>query len=86
MPSHSTFASRRSSRNSTARTRRCRRLVRDGMIRIPVVVNVQRLRDVLRGAELLAEWDEEDRQAITAAFQRAVDLWLANEERKLGNY
>ena len=71
---------------SARRTRRCRQRARDGMIRIPVVVNLQRLRDVLLGAELLAEWDDDDKNAITAAFQRAVELWMANEERKLGDY
>jgi hypothetical protein len=70
---------------STARTRRCRQLARDGKILLRVTVNLERLRDILLGAELLAEWDDDDKQAITAAFQRAVELWLAAEERKLGN-
>jgi hypothetical protein len=41
---------------------------------------------VLLSAGLLAEWDDPDRQAITVAFQRSVELWMASEERKLGNY
>jgi len=56
------------------------------MILIPVMINLECVRDILLGAELLAEWDDDDRQAITAAFQRAVELWMASEERKLGKY
>jgi hypothetical protein len=41
---------------------------------------------VLLSAGLLAEWDDQDREAITVAFQRSVELWMASEERKLGNY
>lgn len=70
---------------SAVRTRRCRQLAREGKIVLMVTVELERLRDVLLSAGLLAEWDDQDRQAITVAFQRAVELWISNEERKLGN-
>jgi hypothetical protein len=50
-----------------------------------VTLDLERLRHVLLSAGLLAEWDDPDRQAITVAFQRSVELWMASEERKLGN-
>ena len=69
--------------SSTARVRRCRQRARDGKIVLRVTVNLERLRDVLLDADLLKEWDDEDKLAIAAAFQRAVELWMANEERNL---
>jgi hypothetical protein len=70
---------------STARTRRCRQLAREGKIRLTVTLDLERLRDVLLSAGLLTEWDDGDRGVISAAFETAVELWMANEERKLGN-
>lgn len=70
---------------STARTRLCRQRARDGKIRLTVTLDLERLRNVLLGADLLKDWDDEDKQAISVAFQHAVELWMANEERKLGN-
>jgi len=66
---------------STARTRRCRQLARDGKVSLRVTVDLERLRNVLLDGELLAEWDDGDKDAIVAAFQRAVELWIANEEQ-----
>ena len=46
-------------------------LARDGKIRLTVTLDLERLRHVLLSAGLLAEWDDQDRQAITVAFQRS---------------
>jgi hypothetical protein len=65
--------------SSTARTRRCRRLAREGKIRLTVTLDLEQLPDVLLSAGLLAEWDDGDRGAISDAFETAVELWMANE-------
>src|SRR5262249_2107431 len=65
--------------------RRCRQRARDGMILIPVMVNLERVRDILLGAELLAEWDYDDRQAINrciSACGRTVDGERRTKARK----
>jgi hypothetical protein len=75
----------RTRRKNTARVRACRQRVRDGEILLTVKLKVERMRDVLLSAGLLEEWNDDDKRAISAAFQRAVDLWMSNEERKLGD-
>lgn len=69
--------------SSTVRTQRCRQRKRQGKAVLPVPVDLERLRNVLVSANLLKQWDEDDRQATIAAFARAVELWVTREERKL---
>jgi hypothetical protein len=65
------------------RTRRSRALAGAGVLRLVVKLPKGRLRDVLIEAGLLKEWDDQDKQAIAVAFQRACELWLAREEQRL---
>ena len=51
---------------------------------LPVEVEIDRLCGVLQAAGLLSNNDD-DKGAVIAAFERAVDLWLAAEERKFGS-
>ena len=52
---------------------------------LPVEVEIDRLCAVLQAAGLLGNNDD-DKQAVIAAFERAVDLWLTAEERKFGSW
>ena len=70
------------SRSSTARVRRCRPRARGGKVVLPVEVEMDRLCAVLQAAGLLGNNDD-DRQAVIAAFEHAVDLWLTAEEQRL---
>lgn len=54
------------------RQRRRRDRKRAGEIAVTVVVS-RRARDVLADARWIAEWDEEDRDAVREAVQRLLD-------------
>jgi hypothetical protein len=69
---------RRSLSKSTLRSRLCRRRQRDGKWTVPVEVEIELARYVLKHARLLGEWDFENRRAISQALSEAVALWLAD--------
>ena len=77
-------AVRRRRIGSIARVRRCRQRAAAGRVVLPVEVEIDRLCAVLQAAGLLGNNDE-NRQAVIAAFEHAVDLWLTAEERRLGS-
>ena len=68
--------------SSAARVRRCRERARSGTAVLPTKVQIDRLCAVLQAAGLLGNNDD-DRQAVIAAFERAVDLWITAEEQRL---
>ncbi len=70
--------------SAAARVRRFRARKRAGKVVIPVSVHLERVRNVLLAAGLLKEWDDEDAAAFGAALELAIDLWIAEEERKYG--
>jgi hypothetical protein len=67
---------------SAARVRRCRARARGGKVVLPIEVEIDRLCAVLQAAGLLGNNDD-DRQAVIAAFEHAIDLWLMVEEQRL---
>jgi hypothetical protein len=50
---------------------------------LPIEVEIDRLCAVLQAAGLLGNNDD-DKRAVIAAFEHAVDLWLTAEERRSG--
>ena len=68
--------------SSAARVRRCRQRARRGKVVLPIEVEIDRLCAVLQAAGLLGNNDD-DKQAVIGAFERAIDLWLMAEEQRL---
>jgi len=66
------------------RVRRCRERARAGKAVLMVTVDLERARDVLIGAGLLKEWDSEDKRAIAAALENAIQHWMEREAREQG--
>jgi hypothetical protein len=70
--------------SSTARVHLFRQRRRAGKVVRPIAVPLERARNVLIAAAILKEWDAENDAAFNAALEHAIDLWLANEERRHG--
>ena len=62
-------------------------LARDGKIRLTVTLDLERLCHVLLSAGLLANGTTRIGKLSPSHFSvPSVELWMASEERKLGNY
>jgi hypothetical protein len=70
--------------SSTARVHLFRARKRAGKVVVPVAVALERWRHVLIEARILKEWDAENDAALNAALEYAIDLYLAEEECRLG--
>jgi hypothetical protein len=68
--------------NSTARVRTCRARAEAGKLRVANWLDLERVRELLLGADMLKAWDQEDKKVIRTVFWQAVELWMTEEERK----
>jgi hypothetical protein len=69
---------------STERVHLFRQRRRAGKVVRPIAVALERTRNVLIAAGVLKEWDAENDAAFNAALEHAIDLWIADEERRRG--